>query len=119
MLVEKYNLTYISTGDILRQEIAEGTEIGLEAKDIINKGGLVSDELIDLFVQKIKIKPNHYEWKLNYLDDIFDNNINNEKNDFFLTRILFTQDVANRYLIHSKQFKFFRVKEPIKIDIYL
>ena len=88
-------------------------------ENLNNTENLVSDELIDLFVQKIKIKPNHYEWKLNYLDDIFDNNINNEKNDFFLTRILFTQDVANRYLIHSKQFKFFRVKEPIKIDIYL
>ncbi|MDD2288537.1 MAG: adenylate kinase [Bacteroidales bacterium] len=52
MLVEKYNLTYISTGDILRQEIAEGTEIGLEAKDIINKGGLVSDELIVQIIEK-------------------------------------------------------------------
>ena len=44
MLVEKYNLTYISTGDILRKEIAAGTEIGLQAKDIINQGGLVDDE---------------------------------------------------------------------------
>src|SRR5690606_33512927 len=51
-LVEKYNLTYISTGDILRQEIAEGTDIGLEAKDIINKGGLVSDELIVQIIEK-------------------------------------------------------------------
>ncbi|PKQ60602.1 adenylate kinase [Labilibaculum filiforme] len=46
MLVEKYNLAYISTGDILRSEIAEGTELGLQAKDIIKKGGLVPDEII-------------------------------------------------------------------------
>lgn len=52
MLVEKYNLTYISTGDILRQEIAAGTEIGNEAKDIINMGGLVSDELIVQIIEK-------------------------------------------------------------------
>jgi adenylate kinase len=45
-LIEKYNLTYISTGDILRQEISNGTPLGLEAKDIIDKGGLVSDEII-------------------------------------------------------------------------
>lgn len=53
LLVEKYNLTYISTGDILRKEIAAGTDIGLKAKDIINKGGLVSDELIVQIIEKI------------------------------------------------------------------
>ncbi|MDQ1770301.1 adenylate kinase [Labilibaculum sp. A4] len=46
MLIEKYNLAYISTGDILRGEIAEGTELGLQAKDIIKRGGLVPDEII-------------------------------------------------------------------------
>lgn len=45
-LIEKYNLTYIATGDILRQEIAEGSPLGMEAKDIIDKGGLASDEII-------------------------------------------------------------------------
>ncbi|MFA7081003.1 MAG: adenylate kinase [Bacteroidales bacterium] len=52
MLIEKYNLTYISTGDILRKEIVEGTEIGLQAKDIINKGGLVDDEIIVQIIEK-------------------------------------------------------------------
>ncbi len=46
MLVEKYNLAYISTGDILRSEITDGTELGLQAKDIIKRGGLVPDEII-------------------------------------------------------------------------
>ncbi|MDX9848399.1 MAG: adenylate kinase [Tenuifilaceae bacterium] len=45
-LIEKYNLTYISTGEILREEIAEGTPLGIQAKNIIEKGGLASDELI-------------------------------------------------------------------------
>ena len=36
-LVKKYNLAYISTGDILRKEMAEGTELGLQAKDIIKR----------------------------------------------------------------------------------
>ncbi|MDD4150289.1 MAG: adenylate kinase [Bacteroidales bacterium] len=45
-LAEKYNLTYISTGDILRKEIAEGTPLGLQAKTVIEQGGLVCDETI-------------------------------------------------------------------------
>jgi adenylate kinase len=45
-LIKKYNLTYISTGEILREEITEGTPLGIQAKNIIEKGGLASDELI-------------------------------------------------------------------------
>lgn len=52
MLVEKYNLAYISTGDILRAEIAEGTELGLQAKDIIKIGGLVPDEIIVQIIEE-------------------------------------------------------------------
>lgn len=46
LLIEKYNLHYISTGDLLRKEIADCTKLGRKAKDIIAKGGLVSDEII-------------------------------------------------------------------------
>lgn len=45
-LAEKYNLTYISTGNILRKEISEGTPLGLQAKTVIEQGGLVCDETI-------------------------------------------------------------------------
>ena len=51
-LLEKYNLTYISTGDMLRKEISEGSPLGLEAKSIIASGGLVSDELIVRIIEK-------------------------------------------------------------------
>jgi adenylate kinase len=57
-LAEKYNLTYISTGDILRQEIADDTELGRQAKSIINKGGLVSDEIIvQIIEERIQMHP--------------------------------------------------------------
>ncbi len=57
-LLEKYNLTYISTGDMLRSEIAEGSELGMKAKSIIERGGLVDDELIiQLIEKKIKMNP--------------------------------------------------------------
>lgn len=52
LLIEKYKLTYISTGDLLRHEIAEGSEIGKEAGDIINRGQLVSDEMIVELIEK-------------------------------------------------------------------
>lgn len=42
----RYNLTYISTGQILREEMAAGTEIGLKVKEIISDGGLASDEIV-------------------------------------------------------------------------
>ena len=58
MLVEKYNLAYISTGDILREEIAEGTDLGLQAKDIIKQGGLVPDEIIVQIMEE-KISSNN------------------------------------------------------------
>lgn len=45
-LIRKYNLFYISTGDLLRKEMAGGTKLGLEAQSIIAAGGLVPDEVI-------------------------------------------------------------------------
>lgn len=57
-LIKKYNLFYISTGDILRNELAEETKLGLEAKNIIAQGGLVSDEIIVQIIEKtIKNNP--------------------------------------------------------------
>ncbi len=51
-LVEKYNLMYISTGDILRGEIADESELGRKAKDTISEGKLVSDDLIVQIIEK-------------------------------------------------------------------
>ncbi|TCN70542.1 adenylate kinase [Acetobacteroides hydrogenigenes] len=57
-LIKKYKLHYISTGDLLRQELKAGTKIGLEAKNIIAEGGLVSDEIIVQIIEKtIKQNP--------------------------------------------------------------
>jgi adenylate kinase len=51
-LVDKYKLYYISTGDLLRKEIANETKLGLEAKSIIASGELVSDEIIVQIIEK-------------------------------------------------------------------
>ena len=44
--MDKYDLIHLSTGDILRSEIAEGTELGLRAKELMDEGNLVPDEVV-------------------------------------------------------------------------
>jgi adenylate kinase len=46
MLIEKYKIPQISTGDILRKAVADGTPLGKEAKVIMDQGGLVSDKIV-------------------------------------------------------------------------
>jgi len=45
-LVDKYNLIHLSTGHLLRQEIADKTPLGLEARHFMDKGQLVPDEVV-------------------------------------------------------------------------
>ncbi len=51
-LITRYNLFYISTGDLLRKEIAQRSRLGMEAQNIIATGGLVSDEIIVQIIEK-------------------------------------------------------------------
>ena len=45
-ICDKFNLCHLSTGDILRNEVANQTELGKKAKNIMDKGELVSNEVI-------------------------------------------------------------------------
>lgn len=45
-LIQKHALIHLSTGDLLRNEIAKGTELGLEAKKLMDAGLLVPDEVV-------------------------------------------------------------------------
>jgi adenylate kinase len=46
LLVEKYQLIHLSTGDLLRKEMKDGTPLGLEAKSLIEQGALVPDAVV-------------------------------------------------------------------------
>lgn len=55
LITEKYNLKHISTGEVLRSEIAKGTELGIIADSYISRGRLVPDYLmIDMIEDLIK-----------------------------------------------------------------
>ena len=55
-IVKKYNLFQLSTGDLLRQEIKNKSEIGLKIGSIVNAGSLVSDDIVSKLINHIVSK---------------------------------------------------------------
>ncbi|XP_073117629.1 probable adenylate kinase 5, chloroplastic isoform X4 [Elaeis guineensis] len=54
MIVEKYGLVHISTGDLLRAEVSQGTEIGKKAKEYMDNGMLVPDDIVtDMVISRL------------------------------------------------------------------
>ncbi|MDM3869818.1 adenylate kinase [Porticoccus sp. W117] len=56
-ITEQYGIPQISTGDMLRAAIKAGTELGLQVKDVMASGGLVSDDLIIALVKERVSQP--------------------------------------------------------------
>jgi len=56
-LIDTYNLIHLSTGDLLRSEIAAGTQLGLRAKTLMDQGLLVPDEVVIGMIES-KLKEN-------------------------------------------------------------
>lgn len=52
LIIDKYKLIHLSTGDLLRKEKNSGTELGKQIKEIIDKGNLVPNEMIQKMVRK-------------------------------------------------------------------
>ena len=67
-LAEKFNLLHLSTGDMLRAEIAAGTELGKKMSAIMSKGELVPDEVV---IEMIAVKIDSVKDKAGFLFDGF------------------------------------------------
>lgn len=55
-IIKKYGLKHLSTGDLLRAEKNSGSELGKKIKDLIDRGELVSDELVQEMVKSNVVK---------------------------------------------------------------
>lgn len=62
-IVKKYNLHQLSTGELLRNEITNKTELGLTISKKMNNGDLVSDEIVSDLIEKF-ISNNDYKNRL-------------------------------------------------------
>jgi len=58
-IVKKYNLHQLSTGELLRKEIKDRTNLGLQIESIINSGNLVSNEIASNLIEKYISNPNY------------------------------------------------------------
>ena len=67
-LVEKYGLIHLSTGNLLREEITNRTPLGLEAKNFMDKGQLVPDEVV---IAMIDSSLEHHKQAVGFLFDGF------------------------------------------------
>jgi len=71
LFCKKYGLVHLSTGDLLRDEVSSGSVLGLQAAEIMNKGDLVSDELVLSIVERRLLNTNE-----GWLLDGFPRNVN-------------------------------------------
>ena len=60
LIVKKFNLHQVSTGELLRKEIKDKTDLGLQISSIINSGNLVSDEIVGNLIEKY-VSNNNYK----------------------------------------------------------
>ena len=135
LFCKKYGLDHLSTGDLLRDEVSSGSVLGLKASEIMNKGELVSDELVLSIVEGRLVKINK-----GWLLDGFPRNVNQanslkkllEKINQPLEAVISIQ-IADDYLIKrllargreddneeviSNRLKIYREKTSPLIDLY-
>ena len=95
-IVNKFNLNQISTGDLLRNEIKNKTDIGREIEKIISKGDLATDEIVDRLLKKVIISANI---RNNIIFDGYPRNINQAEN---LELILNSDNQSINYILFLK-----------------
>ena len=128
-LAQQLSLPHISTGDLLRHNVKDGTELGKEAKDYMNKGQLVPDELVaQMLVKRFGME----DVKGGFILDGYPRNINqaktldgilkNKKMAIDMVIYLDTSDVviiqrlSGRLVCSSCAANFHKTNMPPKVD---
>jgi len=84
-MIKEWGAVQLSTGDLLRKAVDEGTELGIQAKEIMSQGQLVPDDLV---VSLIQSKLGAYESDQNIIFDGFPRSLPQaESLDILLTEI--------------------------------
>lgn len=91
LLASNYDYKHISTGDLIRNEIKTGSKLGTELQEVINKGELVSDELITEMLKKELTKKENQKFIL----DGYPRNVEQAK----VLTTLFTKLKINDYIV--------------------
>ena len=93
LLVKKFKLYQLSTGELLRKEISDNTDLGLKISSIISSGNLVSDNIVGNLIEKYT------------------------SNEMYKNRLIF--DGYPRNLAQAKYLESLLIKNNQKIDIAL
>jgi len=92
IIIKKYNIPQISTGDLLREEIKEGSNLGNEIQEIMSSGKFVNDELVLSLVSK---KLGQDECKSGFILDGYPRNITQAKS---LDKLFITKNISLEYV---------------------
>ena len=126
-IAKKYNLVQLSTGELLRKEIDNKTELGFKISTIINSGELVSDKIVSNLIEKF-ISNNTYKQRLIFdgyprnidqainLDKLLKNN--NQNLDIVLKLSVSLETILRRILERKNQEKRKDDNEEIAIKRY-
>ena len=96
IIVNRFKLYQISTGDLLRNEIKNKTEIGRDIEKIISKGDLATDEIVNRLLKKVVIRANI---RNNIIFDGYPRNLNQAEN---LELILNSDNQSINYILFLK-----------------
>ena len=132
---KKYSLDHLSTGDLLRDEVSSGSVLGLKAAEIMNKGELVSDELV-LSIVEGRLVNSQKGWLL----DGFPRNVNQANSlkkllekinqplesvisikiadDYLIKRLLERGRQDDNEQVITNRLKIYREKTSPLIDLY-
>ncbi len=126
-IVNKFNLYQLSTGDLLRTEIKNKTELGLKISSVINSGELVSDDIVGSLIENF-VSNNNYKNKIIFdgyprtliqaknLDNLL--NKYNQKIDIVLKLSVSLNTVKKRILERQTQEKRADDNEQIAVKRY-